>query len=399
MNINKWQAYAQGAHRYEFYAAIAAAAISVIGSNIAANRQARAQIDAVETPTRQSTVEQSLIESFESQETESTTNVLEEIFGSEVTDQLSQAYQNQITNETSSTSELGSQTGATEQQTAQTTERGDAGTQQALAQLQDELAGPTDERMQAAIDQVLRSGLPAVSGAGANAGAFNDTTTALLQNDLTARAASAALDAEDTQRQQLLDSITAGQAGTESTTGTASTQEQIDTLTQALQELQSQTSTESTEEVSSETSTSQTRDATESTEGTNNTSSVQGDTVVSDAYANPGDHVVPTGDLATLVNTGQGDQVLNDVASNVSDIIADRVPSTEIDTPAGSNPGLIVDTPVVNPTVSSGLSLNDGTDLAAVINSPSIQMDDEGNLQQVVDPSTDIITGANRSVI
>ena len=370
------------------WGAVAAAGIAVGGSILSGKQQAKAQIDAVETPTRQTGLEQSLREAFETQDTESVTSVLEEIFGTEVTNQLSQATQQTTTDETTT------QTGTTEQTSEQVVQRGGEQSQAALAELITQLQGGSEDRMQTAIDQVLRSGLPAVSGARATSGAFNDTTTALLQNDLVARAAAAGLGAEDAQRQQLLDAITASQAGTETITGTSTTEEQLQSILEALQ------ASTSTEETSIESETSQTREATEETETSTETAATEGTTNVSDTFANPSDATRPTGDLATLVNQGDITSVLDSLAAQLD--VQPEAPASN--TPVGTQPSDIPapvaeipgfgggpgskpnpGTPILKPRNNS---TGDLQVLAALINNPDVAMDGAGNISALVRPNT-----------
>lgn len=336
------------------WGAVAGAAVGVIGSGIASKNNAKAQKDIAETPTRQTGIDltsgtttsdttsstdtsvlenvlntessiNELMESLsQSQTQEEVTSILEEVFGTEVAQQISQL----------------SSTGTTQETTEQVTERGDAASQQALQALIGDLGAGSD-RMQTAIDAVLRSGLPAVSGASARAGTFDDTTTALLQNDLTARAAAAGLAAQDQQTAQLLQAIQAAQSGTETTTGTGLTEEQQQQQQQTDSTTQSQQTSGTTQETLSQMTSEQLREAlergeitseqfrqaTEATDTQTSTTQQEDVTNVSDTFTNPGDAVRPTGDLAQLVQGGDLAAALQALVAGESVIDQGQVPT------------------------------------------------------------------------
>lgn len=105
----------------------------------------------------------------------------------------------------------------------QTVTRGDAGVNQGVSQLLQnvitQMGGGTSPG-EAAMQQVLRSGAGAIAGVGNRSGTFGDTTTALLQNDLMAKAAEANVNANTAMLQQLGQLL---QGGTETTIGKQNT--------------------------------------------------------------------------------------------------------------------------------------------------------------------------------
>lgn len=129
-----------------------------------------------------------------------------------------------------STEQTSSTTGTQTEEQQQTVQRGDAGTQQALSQLQQQLSGGTDVSgaMDAAIARVLESGAPAIANITGRSGTFNNSMQAIAQGKLMEEAARSAagiqLDQDARTNEQLLQAIQAGQAGTETSTGTGTTQ-------------------------------------------------------------------------------------------------------------------------------------------------------------------------------
>jgi hypothetical protein len=125
---------------------------------------------------------------------------------------------------------------------SQTTVRGDAGANNAvlqnIMQLSGQLGNGGEDAMTAAINQTLRSGAGALAGVGNRSGTFGDTTTAILQNDLTTRAAEAGVlakqNAQTATSNSLAQLMQALQGGQEVTTGkqaTATTQDKTNTGT------------------------------------------------------------------------------------------------------------------------------------------------------------------------
>ena len=105
----------------------------------------------------------------------------------------------------------------------QTVTRGDAGVNQGVSQLLQNVITQMGGGMspgEAAMQQVLRSGAGAIAGVGNRSGIFGDTTTALLQNDLMAKAAEANVNANTAMLQQLGRLL---QGGMETTTGKQNT--------------------------------------------------------------------------------------------------------------------------------------------------------------------------------
>lgn len=308
-------------------ATIGAAAVAVGGSMLAAKKNAKAQKDAVETPTRSTDIQQALEQAFQSQDTTSITSVMEEIFGSEITSAIQSSME-----ETSSVQDTTQNTTAQEQ-TEQTLTRGDAESQEALGSLMSQLQGGGEEQMQAAMNQVLRSGMPAVSNVGARSGSFDGTTQALVQNDLITRAAEAGVNQQNTMNQQLLDAIAASQAGTETTTGTATSEQNTQMLEELLQMV------DATTKSSSETQTSETRQAEEENQTSTDTSSTTASTEINDSFTDVGDDVKPVrgSALGDLVNKGKTDDVELGL-SNMIDDNGNLIEPPEPDPSAGTGP-------------------------------------------------------------
>lgn len=114
-------------------------------------------------------------------------SVAEKLFGTsnttDIINQLQTMQQQQAT------------TGNTATDQTQTTVRGDAGANNAvlqnIMQLSQQFGNGGEQAMDAAIAKTLRSGAGALAGVGNRSGTFGDTTTAILQNDLSTRAAEA----------------------------------------------------------------------------------------------------------------------------------------------------------------------------------------------------------------
>lgn len=113
----------------------------------------------------------------------------------------------------------------------QTTIRGDAAANNAvlqnIMQLSGQFSGGGQQAMDAAIAKTLRSGAGALAGVGNRSGTFGDTTTAILQNDLTTRAAEAGVlaqqNAQTAASNSLAQLMQALQGGQEQTIGKAAT--------------------------------------------------------------------------------------------------------------------------------------------------------------------------------
>lgn len=114
-------------------------------------------------------------------------SVAEKLFGtSNTTDIINQLQTMQQQQQT---------TGNTATDQTQTTVRGDATANNAvlqnIMQLSQQFGNGGQQAMDAAIAKTLRSGAGALAGIGNRSGTFGDTTTAILQNDLSTRAAEA----------------------------------------------------------------------------------------------------------------------------------------------------------------------------------------------------------------
>lgn len=196
-----------------------------------------------------------------------------------------------------------------QQQTGEIT-RGTETGQDALEQLIAELGGAgtdTGAAVDAAIRRVLESGAPQISNVLTQSGSFNNTTAALLQNDLITRAADAAagidLQQQNVQTQQLLDAITAGQAGTETTS--QDLEEAVRGETTATEALTG--TTETAQETDREAATDTTRTGEEQTTTTEQETTTEAQTGVTQEFKDVSDVVAPASgsDLAALVELGR----------------------------------------------------------------------------------------------
>lgn len=312
-----------------FWAA-GAALVGTIGGSLLGNKGAK---DAAKIAADKDTLTTDYSEDFVKQIQESISkldkDVAEQMFGTSDTAEIMTQFQNSINQSQSQQT----------QQTEQVTQRGNAQQQAALddtiAQLQ--AGGPSAQAaMDAAMNRVLRSGMPVVAGMGNRAGTFGDTNTALLQNDLAVKAAEAGagvqLQQQNQNVQSLLQALGVGQAGTETTTGTGQT------AASTTEQGQQQTTGES----SSSTETSQDRTAQESQTNTTNTSSEQETTsgskqftdVGSDTSINPMTDLNINDPLRNLiggVGTGEGMQLVNQepaapVVGPIEDPLAGFIP-------------------------------------------------------------------------
>jgi 3-dehydroquinate dehydratase len=225
-------------------------------------------------------------------------DVAEEIFGSETLQQLQQSVsqqeqqqsttgqqsqqqqqeQQQQTNTEQSTTGQTDTTSQQQQETTTTTQLGDDLTRQRLADVMNTLGGGSsaDDAMDVAMQQVLRSGAPAIANVGNRSGTFGSTAEAQMQNDLITKAAEAGttarLDQQNTEMNQLLQAIQAGQQGTAIETGTGTTtgqestssQQQMQQMQDMLSSLFGQTDTTTQQDSTSSTQTSE-ETATDST--------------------------------------------------------------------------------------------------------------------------------------
>lgn len=230
-------------------------------------KNAKTQAAAAAQDQRQTTVDTNTMQQLMEEISKMDKNVAEQLFGTSNTNEIMNSLQ-QLT--------------AQQQQqetTTQTTERGGAGTNAALdtalQQVSGNLAGGGDAAFQAAVNQVLRSGMPAVANMGNRAGTFGDTTTALLQNDLAVKAAEAGVGAQQQAQSQNVSQLAqlaqALQQGREQTTGVGNTTSNT-TQTQTGQQ-SNQSSTETTQDrTAQETTTNQTQQGTSAVQtGTSDT--------------------------------------------------------------------------------------------------------------------------------
>lgn len=223
---------------------------------------ARINAEAALADQRIAGIEQLLSELSRTQLTDETTSALENIFGTEIAEQIvNETRRQQQEQQTSTDQTTTGQTTGTEERT---TTRGNETTNQALntliGNLSSDNSGAAQSAVQAQVDRILREGSPAISNVLANSGGFDNTNAAILQNDLITKAAEAGaslqLAQDNTQRQQLLEAIAAGQVGTE--TSEAQTSEQQQEILQQLQNLVNNVTDESTQESSSTTTNEQT---------------------------------------------------------------------------------------------------------------------------------------------
>lgn len=225
------------------FADLFAGAAGSIGSSLLGglfgNKNAKTGAEAAAQDQRTTATENEFFQQLQQQLSKMDKNLAEQLFGT--------------SNATDIMSQLQNMTQQQATDTTQTTTRGDAavntGVSNVLQQTLQGLMGGGNP-MELAMQKVLRSGAPALAGVSNRSGTFGDTTTALLQNDLMAKAAQAGVDANTnliTQLGQLL------QGGTESTTGKQNLTNQQATNTSGQstsqqQNTQNRTATESATE-------------------------------------------------------------------------------------------------------------------------------------------------------
>jgi hypothetical protein len=277
----------------------------------------RANKDIAEVSTRTSGIQELLNEIESTLTTEQST--LFETFISNVEEvkqqQVSQQAFEQQQAEQQQVSQQERQEQLQEVVTEQQVVRGAPGTQEALEALTAELGAPTDvaAAQDAAIARVLRSGAPAVSNVLAQSGGFDNTTAALLQQDLINRAAESAatigLQEETRRREQLLAAIEAGQAGAETviaqeeaaTTGVTD----VATLAETLSELTGVTFEEATSLV--ESASQQTERGAETSQQVQEEVAREQQTALAEEFKDVSDEVLPVAGsaLGQLVSEGQ----------------------------------------------------------------------------------------------
>jgi 3-dehydroquinate dehydratase len=231
-------------------------------------------------------------------------DVAEEIFGTETLQQLqqsvsqqqqsttgqqSQQQQQEQQQQTSTDQTTQGQTDTTSQQqqeTTTTTQLGDEQTRQRLSDVLNTLGGGSsaDDAMDVAMQQVLRSGAPAIANVGNRSGTFGSTAEAQLQNDLITKAAEAGttarLDQQNTEMNQLLQAIQAGQQGTATEVGTGTTtgqestqsQQQMQQMQDLVSSLFGQTDTTTQQDSTTQTSEETSTDSTSTSEQQRNAS-------------------------------------------------------------------------------------------------------------------------------
>lgn len=332
---------------------------SLFGSQDA-KTAAKAQVDAAETPTRQSGIEQLLRNVASNKATEEEMQMMEEVFGTEAITQLQKSTSTESFTGTTDSSQTQSQdktgTEKTEQTSQQQVQRGTEEQQAALDNLVSNLSGDSSARFDAAMQQVLRSGMPAVANVGNRSGSFDSTTQAAIQNDLITKAAAAGLQAEDSQNSQLIAALEAGMKGNETITGEQSTEAQ--TMQQILAELQNQERTNSDKfnsnvtESESNKETSQSREAEQSKQGNSSENVSEGSTSLSDVFTDVGDHInTPSGsaldDIRNQGYVGEGKN-LGEISTPSVSVEGGQNPPTDFDIGNPVNPG------ITNPIVPGG---------------------------------------------
>lgn len=233
-----------------------AAAIAVGGSALNSKINSNRGTENPASDSRTIDYQKQLEEMLQSTSNQETRNSIQEMLS-----QLQSSTQ-ENTNQTSE--QVGQQTGSVN--------RGDAATNEALQGLLQGGGPDGNAAMDAAIQRVLRTGAPAIANSANNAGAFNSTVQAQLQNDLTSKAAEAAagidLNQQNANRDALLDAIRAGQAGTESN---------------VVEDINKATGTTSTDSTTNE-STTQNTSTNENLEGTSTTNSTNVSQGIGDSY-------------------------------------------------------------------------------------------------------------------
>lgn len=260
------------------------AAAGLLGSKISANRAGDQQ---PASDTRTTDYSRALEEILQNTTNEEERNSIQSMLSQINT--RNQSISNEQAKQTSE--ETGAQTGSVN--------RGDASTQNALQSLLTGGGVDSSAAMDAAMQRVLRSGAPAIANSANNAGAFNSTVQAQLQNDLTTKAAEASagvqLQQDNTNRQALLDAIRAGQSGTEASTAINKTQAvgSTDTTNNSL--------TTGTQNTNQNTTTS------ENTKGTSEVSSINSSQELGDTYVDvKADGGIKTPTAGTPLNVWQG---------------------------------------------------------------------------------------------
>lgn len=210
------------------FAAIGAIAGALIGANASrknAKTAAETQRDVAETPFRESSIKELLNEISSNLSTERFSDIVASLQEQQLVDTSRQTDETGTSISDTDLQERQTTTGEQAETATQvgTVTRGDEATREALSGVIGDLQGGTDAgaAMDAAISRVLRSGAPGVSNVLTQTGGFDNTTAALLQNDLINRAAESAagiqLQQDRLDREQLLQAIATGQAGTETT--------------------------------------------------------------------------------------------------------------------------------------------------------------------------------------
>jgi len=267
-------------------------------------------IDVVETPTRQTSFEQ-LLTDLTTQTEEGTSSselqsTLEQLLSSEEFQEA--VTQQQVTAEQGSQASVGNETTNSQAAQEQSITRG---TDESTAALNAILAGngSGQEQVTALMSQILSDGKSNISNVGTRTGSFGSTTEQLLNNDLTAEAASAGASLQLSQNQQILDAVAAAQAGTENVTSTTDTTAATDTANNTQTATTGQQT--GTTDTTGSTDTSQQQSGQSATnlesiaESATQSSTI--DTNTSDTLVNPNDTQYITGQLANLLENGNID--------------------------------------------------------------------------------------------
>ena len=335
-------------------------------------------------------------------------NTLEKITGQVVTDEQMKSLQSMTTNQTSNSVNDTTMTANTtgQEKTTQTVQRGDATQQAALNDLVKNLsggAGTGNADFQAAMNQVLRSGMPALANINNSAGAFDSTTSALLQQDLAIKAAEAGLNASNQKQQtnntQLLEALKIGQAGSETIVGDLQRQQQEKAAQQAIANQTTNTNqvTDTSQQNTSNQQSTQNRDSKETGQTSTVTSNQQSSTSAGQQFNDVSKDLSPAptaGPIASILQGKPVNPIMTALPAVVDSTNMNNLtgrPFTEFDRVGGIQPGVIGtgmpgtgapiqptydNSPIAQvmmPAQSAGVVPQDGANpLAAVLGSPNM---------------------------
>lgn len=325
--------------------AIIGGGVSLVGSLIGGKSNkdaAKISAEAATAPTRTSTIEDMLSEIASTTMTDQNTQLMEDVFGQELANELKTQMQQQVTQQQQDAQSTSEQAGITSGARESTVQRGTSESQEALAGLTQQLAAGGPDA-QAAIDaqmaRVLESGAPAISNLVAGAGTFDDTTANILQQQLATRAAESGaamqLEQDAQTREQLLQAIAAGQSGTEVMGELTSEEQQVMQQQQDQARTSGSTQTATEEQTQSERQQQQTTEATEQMQQEQTQETEQRQSSASDQFVNPKTGTTMPGDLGQLVRTGNPGAVRAEVSAT-DEAGASNVPAN---TPIFQQPG------------------------------------------------------------